>query len=353
MAEGADQSKTEPPTQRRREEARQQGQVAVSAELMAGVLLLVGLLALQTSGHRLGGGLLNLATTSFMGLQERELDIARTQSIMIGFGSRSLEMLALFFGLLFASAFAIGALQVGLHFVPSLLTINWEKLSPVAGWNRIISQAAVLRGLAAVLKVMIVGVMAYWALHGRLTQFTLLGEGTLVTLSAQAWALAMRLSIAIASALVLLGVCDYFFHRWRLEQTLRMSRQELKDEIKREEGDPHMKARIRKMQREMAKKRMMADVPRATVVITNPTHLAIALRYDKGMAAPKLVAKGAGFVAKRIVEKARRHSVPVIERKPLAQAIFKSVRIGQDIPNALYYAVAEVLAYIYRLRNAV
>ena len=127
---------------------------------------------------------------------------------------------------------------------------------------------------------------------------------------------------------------------------------ELKDELKREEGDPQLRARMRKMQRERSRKRMMQEVPRATIVITNPTHIAVALRYERGtMPAPRVIAKGAGFLALRIMELARRHGVPVVERKPIAQAIYKAVPVGQDIPGALYLAVAEVLAYIYRLRG--
>src|SRR4051794_8795206 len=131
-----------------------------------------------------------------------------------------------------------------------------------------------------------------------------------------------------------------------------MTRQELKEEMKRDEGDPQIKARIRKLQREAAHKRMFQDVPTASVIVTNPTHLAVALRYERGsMAAPKVVAKGAGFVAKRIVALARTHGVPVVERKPVAQALFKAVKVGQEIPGALYYVVAEVMAFVYRLRG--
>src|SRR5262249_2361956 len=142
------------------------------------------------------------------------------------------------------------------------------------------------------------------------------------------------------------------FQRWRHEQTLRLTRQELKEELKREEGDPHMKARIRKLAREVARRRRMADVPRATGVITNRTPLAAALRYERGtMAAPRVVAKGAGHIALRIVELARRHAVPVVERKLVAQALYKAVKVGREIPAALYYAVAEIVAYVYRLRG--
>jgi flagellar biosynthetic protein FlhB len=164
----------------------------------------------------------------------------------------------------------------------------------------------------------------------------------------------LRLALAIAGALLLLGVGDYLFQLWRHEQLLRMSRQQLKEETKREEGDPQTKARIRRLQREAARKKMFHEVKSATVVVTNPTHLAVALRYDRGaMGAPKVVAKGAGHVAKRIAELARRHNVPVLERKTLAQALFRTVKLNQEIPMAIYHAVAEVLATVYRGRGQI
>jgi flagellar biosynthesis protein FlhB len=182
----------------------------------------------------------------------------------------------------------------------------------------------------------------------------LLGSTQLAPAVGQAWAIVLRLVLAIAGSLVLLGVIDYFFQRWRHEQSLRMSRDQIKDETKREEGDPQVKGRIRRLQRETARKKMYQLVKTATVVVTNPTHLAIALRYDRGQrAAPRVVAKGAGHVAKRIAGLARQHGVPVLERKSLAQAIFRAVKLNQEIPLALYHAVAEVLAAVYRLRGAV
>jgi flagellar biosynthetic protein FlhB len=168
-----------------------------------------------------------------------------------------------------------------------------------------------------------------------------------------AWRIVLQLGLAVAATLVALGTIDYGWQRWQLEQSLRMSRPEVKEEMKREQGNPQVKLRVRKLQREAAQKRMLKDVARATVVITNPTHLAVALRYDRyTMAAPRVVAKGAGVVAERIVERARRHAVVVLERKPLAQALFKAVKVGQEIPVALYQAVAEVLAFVFKLRSA-
>jgi flagellar biosynthetic protein FlhB len=240
---------------------------------------------------------------------------------------------------------------VGFHVAPELLVPRWNRMSPAAGWSRMVSGASAMRGLMSLLKVAAVSVIAFWVLKGRANQIALLGAGSLSNALAQSWDIALRLALAIAAALVLVGLADYTFQRLRHEQSLMMSRQEVKEELRREEGDPHTRARIRRLAREVARKRMMDDVPRSTVVITNPTHLAIALRYDRGsMSAPRVVAKGAGAVAQRIVALARQHAVPVVERKPVAQALYKAVKIGQDIPAVLYYAVAEVLAYVYRLR---
>ena len=159
--------------------------------------------------------------------------------------------------------------------------------------------------------------------------------------------------MAIAAAMVVIGLLDYLFQRWRHEQDLKMTRRELEEERKEEEGDPHMRARIRKLQREVGQRRMMQDVPNATVVITNPTHIAVAIQYERGlMSAPKVVAKGADLLAMQIRQIAERHDVPVLERKPLARALYLAVDVGEEIPAEFYHAIAEILAYIYRLSRA-
>lgn len=354
MADEFDQSKTEAPTQRRREEAREQGQVAVSAELAAGLLLLVGVLAIWFGGHTLAGNLLTSLRLTLLNMPSAgDFNVERSQSFLIALVGRGIQSLGVLWGVMFLVSLAIGASQVGFHVVPDLLGPRWEKLSPAQGWSRVFSLAGLMRGLMSLIKIAAVVTLVAWVLRGRTTQISTLGSGQLTTAALQGWGIAMRLALACAAGLALIGVADYAFQRWRLEQALRMSRQELKEEVKREEGDPQMRARLRKMQREMSKKRMLQDVPRSTVVITNPTHLAVALRYERGtMSAPRVVAKGAGFVALRIVALARRHAVPVIERKPVAQALYKAVKVGQEIPAALYVTVAEVLAYVYRLRHA-
>ena len=249
---------------------------------------------------------------------------------------------------------AAAVVQVGFHFSPGILALRWERLSPAEGWTRLMSGAFIMRGLVFFAKVVLASAMAWFVVKSKTTQLSLLPTSTLATSTAAGWSLAMRLALAVAAAFLLLGVADFLFQRWRHTNKMMMTRHEWKEEMKRDEGDPQMRAHPQATTRSSAQARMLQDVPRATVVITNPTHLAVALRYDRAtMAAPRVVAKGAGHVAQRIVELARRHAVPVLERKPVARALFKAVKVGQEIPAALYHAVAEVLAYLFRLRARV
>jgi flagellar biosynthetic protein FlhB len=352
MAEEFDERKTEAPTQRRRDEARDQGQVAFSPDLAGSLVLLAGLAALVFGGANLAGGLLDcvrgdLALAGRLGDPQPE----HVRSLLAGMLVKGGDLLGVFLALVVVAAIAAGAFQVGFRPVPGLLAVNWERLSPAVGWTRLGSVASVVRGLLTVLKTAAVVAVAWWVVRQRLPDITNLETASLRSVVVRAWGVTFHVTLAAAGTWGLIGVVDYLWHRWRLEQSLRMSREELKEEAKREEGDPQTKARVRRLQREAARKRMMQDVPRATVVVTNPTHLAVALRYERAtMAAPRVVAKGAGFVAERIVALARRHAVPVVERKTVAQALFKAVKVGQEIPMALYHVVAEVLAYVFRLR---
>jgi flagellar biosynthetic protein FlhB len=198
--------------------------------------------------------------------------------------------------------------------------------------------------------------VAWWVLAGRSEQIAGLGQGVSPSLRGivvQGWELVLRTALAIAGALAAIAVLDYILQRLRFERSLRMTREEVKEEIKREEGDPQVKARIRRLQRDAAQRRMLRAVPTASVIITNPEHVAVALQYDRAtMPAPRVVAKGAGRVAKRIIELGRKSAVPVVERKPLAQALFRTVEVGREIPAGLYFVVAEVLAFVYRQREA-
>jgi flagellar biosynthetic protein FlhB len=300
VAEEFAQNKTEAPTQRRREEARQQGRFAYSTELSAGLLLLGAVAALWLGARALGGGLLDELKTDLRGLRAMDLTSEHAASLLTGLLGRALELIGAFLGLLFLIALGSGFLQAGFAVTPQLLGPRWEKLSPVGGLTRMFSLSSLFRGAIAAVKIGVIALIAYWMLEGKGTHIAAVGTCSLATAAAQGWDMALKLALAIAAALLFIGLADYCLQRWRHEQSLWMTREEMKEEIKREEVDPMIRARVRKLQRERARQQMLHDVPRATVVVTNPTHLAIALRYERGkMAAPKVVAKGAGFVAMR------------------------------------------------------
>lgn len=355
MAEETGQERTEAPTQRRREEARQQGQFAVSQELTSGAILLAGLVALYWGGRPLADGLLNYLRLTVQGSCHGELTVEQGQLLFRDLFFFIMQLLGWFMAAVVTASLGAGLLQVGLYVNPELITFRWEKLAPAENISRLFSVAALARALLALLKLAAMAGLAYWVLRDRAGQIASLHTiATAAAAAAQGWDTLMRLALVIAAALFLLGAADYAYQRYRFEMSLRMTRQELKEELKREEGDPLIKARIRRLQREAAQRRMLAEVPRATVVITNPTHFAVALRYDRAtMPAPRVVAKGAHLLAERIVALARQHGVPLVERRPLARTLYYTVRLDQPIPPALYVVVAEVLVYLYRLRGLV
>jgi flagellar biosynthetic protein FlhB len=210
----------------------------------------------------------------------------------------------------------------------------------------------VVKGLTGLVKVAVLAVLVWVVLRSRAGVFGSLGQGDVPTAAILAWGLVVRLALFLGAAFVIIGAVDYAYQRYRLEQALKMTKQEVKDEAKREEGDPLIKQRVRRRQRELAKRRMLDEVPNATVVVTNPTHFAVAIRYDRQtMKAPRVIAKGVGDLAKRMAARARLHGVPVLERPPVARALFKGVPVGNEIPQEFFVAVAEVIAFVYNLRK--
>lgn len=353
MAEDFGQSKTEAPTQHRRDEARRAGQFAVSLDLTNSIQILAGVAALWWGGVSLARGLLEAMQHDLRQIGVFELSPEEIRSMAAVLFLQTGALSGVLVGAVFVCVLGVSALQVGFHFTPELVSLRWDRMSPASGWSRMVSAAAGIRALMAVVKTLVIVAVAWWVLRGRESQIAALKEATLPVAVAQSWEILSRLALAVGAALVLIGLADYTYQRIRHDRSLMMTRQELKEELKREEGDPQTRGRMRRAAREIARRRMLQDVPKASVIITNPTHLAVALYYEHGVtAAPRVVAKGAGFVAQRIVALARDHAVPVVERKPLARALFKGVRVGQTIPAALYYAAAEVLAYVYRLRSA-
>jgi flagellar biosynthesis protein FlhB len=228
---------------------------------------------------------------------------------------------------------------------------DFKRLDPINGFKRIFSARGLIELARALLKLGLIGWVAYSFLMANYPQIILLSQYDLLSGTANFIDLAISLMIRVGSAYLILAIADYVYQRWDLMRNLKMSKQEVKEDMKRSEGDPLLKNYIRAQQRRMARGRMMANVPKATVVVTNPTHLAIAIEYHEGMAAPRVLAKGAMRVAQRIVAIARENDIPIVQNIPLAHAIYNTININQEITSDLYLAMAEVLAYVYRLRG--
>jgi flagellar biosynthetic protein FlhB len=356
VAEDVDhESKTEDPTPRRREEARKQGQVPFSAELVGSAVLLAAVIGLMYLGPPLWRTMLDVFRADVPRACRTEFGPAEAQEVMQRTFLRVLAGMAAFFGVLLAVGIAASVAQVGFQINTEKLTPNFEKLNPAEGWGRLFSTSALVKVGLMALKIAALGAVGYWVLEPRTGALASLSRGSLPWAAAASWDLVIRLGLYLVSAVALVAVIDYVYQRYKFEQSLRMTKEELKRELKEEDGDPEIKARIRQLQREMSRKKMLAEVPKATVIVTNPTHYAVALRYasGRGDAAPVVVAKGTGLLAKRITELARGAGVPVLERPVLARALYAEVKEGQAIPGALFRAVAEVLAFVYRLRGAV
>ena len=352
MAEERYDERTEPATPRRREEARERGHVARSADLSSAVILLAAVLGLQFFGKRLVDSLFG-ATASVL---ERlaEVDGSR-ENLLLQFGGACTAALLGFLPIVLCivvAAVAVNLAQVGFLFVTEPLAPSLDRLDPVAGLGRMFSTRSVARLGAGLLKLAAVGLvvtLTIWAERARLVG--LMGH-SFEDIVAYGTGIMLTLALRAVLALLALALLEYGYQKWQYERDLRMSKQEVREELKRFEGDPKIRERRRSIQRQLAMQRMMQKVPKATVVITNPTHLAIAVEYRKEeMEAPVVVAKGAEHLARRIREIALDHGVPVVERRELAQALYRSVEVGQAIPVELYQAVAEILAYVYRLKG--
>jgi flagellar biosynthesis protein FlhB len=347
MAQDDAGDKTEQPTARRREEAREEGQIARSADLTAAIALLAGLLLLKALGPRMFDTLLGM--TRALG-EAPAIDAGGLLPWIRRIGLAGLEMLGPYLGLLVAITIAGTAAQSGLLLTWSRLSIKPDRIDPVAGTRRLLSGDALTRLLVGLLKVGIVALVAYFTIRGKIG--VVLSAGALHTagifdMSAR---LLFDLAVRLGLALLILGIIDYLLQRWKLERQLRMTKQEVRDELKKMEGDPLIKQRRRQLQARLALQRIRAEVPKADVIVTNPTEFAVALKYDQAvMTAPRVIAKGKDFLAARIREIAQLHGVPVVQRPPLARALYAGVEVGHEVPPAFYRAVAELLAYVYQL----
>lgn len=351
MAEESDLERTEPASSRRLEQAREEGQVPHSRELgaflvmsaAAGVFWVMGPWLMQRTAGILRRGLtVDLPTTN------------EPQLMMVRFADLSFDALLAFAPLLVAlvvasllSPFLLGSW----NFAPKALMPDLSRLDPIKGLGRLVSWSGLAEMLKAIAKAFLLGGVAAWVIwNERYDIFAIFGQSLDVGL-ASAGHLVNFSFLSVVAAMLLIVAVDVPFQLWQYHNKLKMTREELKQEGKETDGNPEVKARIRALQREAARKRMMGAVPTADVIVTNPTHFAVALAYKSGMGAPKVVAKGRGDIALKIREIGSEHGVPMLEAPPLARALYRHTDLDQEVPSALYAAVAEVLAYVYQLSN--
>jgi flagellar biosynthetic protein FlhB len=352
VKEESDQERTEPASPRRLEKSRDEGQVPRSPELSTFVVLIAAGAGLWVMGGHLTRQLSTLMKDGMKVPRNVGFD---STLILDRFFDQSLHaLLALtpFFILLLLAAFVAPMLLSGWLFTWKSVTPDLNRLNPLKGIGRMFSLNSLIELTKALLKASLIGAMAVWTIwHHKEAVLSLIAAPLLASMSHLGELVVMSF-IAIAGTMILITAVDVPFKLWDHHRKLKMTKEEVRQENKETEGDPHVKARIRAQQRAMARKRMMAEIPKADVIVTNPTHYAVALRYEEGkMRAPRVVAKGAHLLALKIREIGQQHRVPLLETPPLARALYHHTELGDEIPQALYNAVAEVLAYVYQLRR--
>lgn len=350
MAESS-QQKTEKPTPRKLQDARKKGQVANSKDFTAALMLLAAVVAFLTFRSYAGTGMEHQLSWYLANCFSYKMTVTSLPWVLFDYLLNTFLFLAPIFILLIAVAFFANVVQIGFLFAPEVLKPKMDKLNPVNGLKRIFSLRSAVELLKSILKVVVVGFVSFLIVKKYLPVFMVAfykapGEGFGEVMTA-----ILAVAAAGAGAFLVLAVGDMLYQRWEHIRGLRMTKQEIKDEYKQTEGDPQIKGWLKRRQREIAMNRIRQEVPRATMVVTNPIHYAVALRYEDGVTtAPLVVAKGAGDLAQSLKRIAAEQQVPVIENKPLAQALYKQVDVGKEIPVELYQAVAEILAVIYRTK---
>lgn len=348
------QEKTEQATPKKQAEARKKGQIARSSDLPGSFILMFIFMGFIMLGDYFKEHIMMLFGSLF---EDWLLMDLTTGNVMSLFNDVTAELLLILMPI-FAITIVIGILgnvvQFGFLLTGDPLKMKLSKLNPINGFKQIFSAKTVVEFLKSVLKLLIIAVLVYMTILKEWNRILVLANLPIQQIFSFTAGLTVKLGIEIGAVLAVLALADYFYQRFEHNKSLRMSKQDIKDEYKKSEGDPIIKGRIRERQRRMALQRMMQEVPKADVIITNPTHFAIALKYDAAkMEAPKIIAKGMDHVALRIREIARENGVVTMENKPLARALYERAEIGDVIPPDLFQAVAEVLAYVYKMKGRV
>lgn len=344
--------KTEAPTPRRLEEARDEGRVARSVELNSAAVLMLGPYLLMGPGKSLFDWVKTYLVSIIASVSTKEITGVALRDMFIQIAIGVLPKIGLILIIILLTGSIITLAQTKFLWSTKRKKFDFRKVNPIEGFKRIFSGQGLIELAKALLKLGVIGWVAYSFLKGKISDLAWLGNVDLFSGIQSLTDLATALAVRVGTTYLFLAIADYAYQRYKFMKSMKMSKEEVKEDFKRSEGDPFMRNRIRSQQRAMARNRMMSNVPKATVVITNPTHIAIAIEYNgTNMSAPKVLAKGANLMAQRIVDLARENNIPVVQNIPLAREIFKTVEVEQQIPPDLYIAVAEILAYIYRLKG--
>jgi flagellar biosynthesis protein FlhB len=344
--------KTQDPTPHRRQKAREEGSVAKSQDLGSAVVLIAGIAALLVCGRVLvefivGYGKEQLGGTAWL-TADRALAVAHFHGVLAELARCLLPI----FGTLFVAGVVIHLVQGGFFFLPERVAMDFSRLNPLSALRRIFSMTNVVRLVFGLFKIGVIAAVACLCFYNELASILNLAGHDVGEIAACLAKTLLWTALKVGIALVVLAVLDYGFQFWSHERDMRMTPQEIREEMRHLEGDPQMTARRRAVQRQLVQHRLVHAVPKADVVVTNPTELAVAIQYEpESMAAPIVVAKGAGILAGRIRQIALEHSIPIIEKKPLAQALYREVELNHAIPQDKYAAVAEILAYVYHLKG--
>ncbi len=352
MAEQTAHEKTEQPTPKRLKDAREKGQVARSRELTTMVVLLASAAAILLIGDNLINDLLKIMRDVFISDRSDLMDIENIPRIFEQALTNTIIALLPFFAIVVCAALLSPMALSGWSFSAQAMSFKWEKLDPVKGIGKIFSWRSLMELVKALAKFSVVLVVALLLLWHNVDSFLLLGTKDVMQSLHDAGKILGWSFLVLSCAMIIIAAVDVPFQLWDHNRQLKMTRQEVKDEYKETDGSPDMKRRVREVQQEMARRRMMQEVPTADVIITNPTHYAVALRYNQnGMRAPVVVAKGKDLIAQQIRNVALSHEVPILSAPPLSRALYFSTELQQEIPSGLYMAVAQVLAYVYQLRR--
>ena len=342
--------KTEEPTSKKRGDARKKGQVGRSQELSAAFVLLSGFFAMKLLGASIYHDIISYTMYIFNHLNQ-DIDVESVMQIFLGMVEILAKTAFPVMMIIMVTGVVINLMQVGIMFTTEPLGFNLERLNPITGFGRLFSKRALIELAKSLLKIVVIGAFIYTYLRDEILQMPKLIYLDLSVSLQLIGSIIMMLAFKICAVFLILAVFDYGYQKWQTTQDLKMSKDEVKEEFKQSEGDPQIKGKIKQKQRQMAMQRMMREVPKADVIVTNPTHFAVALRYEQGMAAPLVVAKGQDLVAHKIKDVAREAGVTIVENRPLARALYAAVEIGESVPPQLYKSVAEVLAYVYRLKR--